>query len=86
MATPNTALAVDSTSACPTRSTSRAWKIAAPALATMYAAETAPARPYEPVAAETSRTMPSPTMEIGRRATRPAALKRRVPGSASTRR
>ncbi len=54
--------------------------MANPALATMYAAEIAPATPYEPVAAETSSTMPRPIIEIGRRATRPVIEKRRVPG------
>ena len=52
----------------------------------MNAAETAPATAYEPVLVETSSTMPSPTIEMGSRATRPVALKRSVPGRASTRR
>ena len=86
MATAKSAPAPARTRACPTLSSSRPWRIARPALATMYAAETAPATPYEPVAAETSSTMPRPTMDIGSRATSPVALKRSVPGSASTRR
>ena len=45
MDSPKTALAVDSTSGWPKRSTSRAWRIARAALVTMYAAETAPATP-----------------------------------------
>ncbi len=52
----------------------------------MYAAETAPATAYEPVAAETISTMPRPIIEMGSRATSAVALKRNVPGSESTRR
>ena len=78
--TPKPTLATASTRAWPSRSSSRPCRIAKPALAIMYAADTAPATPYEPVAAETSSTMPRPTIEIGSLATRPIIEKRRVPG------
>ncbi len=60
--------------------------IATSALATMNAAETAPATPYESVAAWTRSTMPRPAMEIGSRATRPVSENFRVPGRARTER
>src|SRR3954452_21779585 len=40
----------------------------------------APARPYRPVSATTSSTMPSPTIAIGNRARNAAEEKRRPPG------
>jgi hypothetical protein len=52
----------------------------------VYAAETAPAVPYEPVLPEISSTIPSPVIEIGRRATRPAELNAIAPGTARARR
>ncbi len=60
--------------------------MAAPALATRPTADTEPARPYDPVSASTSSTMPSPTIEIGSRATTAATENRAVPGRARIRR
>ena len=75
-----TATTGTSTRAWPSRSSSRPWNTARPPFAIMYAAETDPARAYDPVAADTSSTIPRLTMEIGSRATNPVALNRRVPG------
>jgi hypothetical protein len=74
------------TRAWPYRSTHRpsnGWNTAE---ATVYAAETAPAVPYEPVLPAISSTMPSPVIEIGRRATRPAELNATAPGTDRARR
>ena len=59
------------------RSTRRAMTGAAPALTRAKAADSAPARPYRPVSATTSSTMPSPTIAIGSRARNAAEEKRR---------
>jgi hypothetical protein len=45
------------------------------------AAATPPAMPYDPVAADTSRTMPIPIIAIDIRPTNPAAKNARDPGT-----
>ena len=73
-----------STLAWPCRSTSRPSSGASSACASAKVAETAPASAYEPVVASTSRTTPSVCIEIGSRATRPAATNATAPGTRST--
>src|SRR3954470_7950083 len=68
----------------PCRSTKRARGRAPTAVAPMYAADTPPAVLYDPVLPETSRTMPRLVIDSGSRASTPAALNARAPGTDST--
>ena len=77
-------VAMISTRACPIRSISRPQTGAATAPVMVPTAVTSPARPNEPVTMETNNTMPSPVIDSGRRATKPARVKARAEGSAST--
>ena len=81
-----TVIAGSDTRRCPWRSTNRARIGALTALVSANAPDTAPASPYESVCDSTRITMPSPTIEIGIRATKPAAENARAPGVARTRR
>ena len=77
-------VAVTSTRAWPIRSIRRPQAGAATAPVMVPTAVTSPARPNEPVTMETSNTMPSPVIDSGSRATKPATVKARADGSAST--
>ncbi len=67
----------------PSRSVSRAASGVQTAEPTAPAAATRPARPYRPVAAAISSTVPSPIIEIGIRPTNAAAENRSAPGRRS---
>ncbi len=79
-----TTAAVTRTRAWPTRSMARPQSGAATAPARVLTPVTRPACPNEPVVIEISRTVPSPVIAIGSRATSPATLKARARGSART--
>ncbi len=72
------------TAACPRRSTNRDSSGAHTAWVSTTTAATRPASAYEPYRAEIPSTTLMPTVEMGRRASTPAAEKARAPGRAST--
>ncbi len=74
--------AITSTRAWPTRSIACPHSGATTAAVRVLTAATRPARPNDPLVSEISRTMPSPVIDSGSRATSPAALKARAFGSA----
>lgn len=65
---------------CPCRSTNRARDGEHTARAIMNAAATAPAKLYEPLVYDTSTIAPRLIIEIGNRASKPAAENARAPG------